>query len=55
MTDTIAHKGRTYTLADPVYSSTIDGDHVAEANLRWVEETFVAYDSRTPPPATKPR
>ena len=40
MTDTIVHKGRTYTLADPVYSSTIDGDHVAEANLRWVEENL---------------
>lgn len=37
MTDTIAHKGRTYTLAETVYSSTIDGDPVAEANLRWVE------------------
>ena len=40
MTDTIVHEGRTYTLAEPVYSSTIDGDHVAEANLRWVEENL---------------
>lgn len=37
MTDTITHKGRTYTLAETVYSSTIDGDPVAEANRRWVE------------------
>ena len=40
MTDTIAHNGRTYTLAETVYSSTIDGDPVAEANLRWVEENL---------------
>ena len=40
MTDTITHKGRTYTLAEPVYSSTIYGNPVAEANLRWVEENL---------------
>ena len=40
MTDTITHEGRTYTLAETVCSSTIDGDHVAEANLRWVEENL---------------
>ena len=40
MTDTITHRGRTYTLAETVYSSTIDGDPIAEANLRWVEENL---------------
>ena len=29
MTDTITHKGRTYTLAENVYSSTIDGNPTA--------------------------
>ena len=37
MTDTITHKGRTYTLAETVYSSTIDGDHVAGTTNRWVD------------------
>lgn len=40
MSDTITHKGRTYTLAETVYSSAIDGDPVAEANLRWAEENL---------------
>ena len=40
MTDTIVHKGRTYTMAENIYSAKIDGDPVAEANLRWVEENL---------------
>ena len=40
MTDTIAHNGRTYTMAENIYSAKIDGDPVAEANLRWVEENL---------------
>lgn len=40
MTDTITHKGRTYTLAENVCSSAIDGYPVAEANLRWVKENL---------------
>ena len=40
MTDTIAHNGRTYTMAENIYSAKIDGDPVAEANLRWGEENL---------------
>ena len=54
MTDTITHKGRTYTLAENVYSSTIDGNPTAYGyNLpggqptAWYSSRYSAADDRS--------
>ena len=48
MTDTIAHNGRTYTLAENIYSAKIDGDPLRKPTFGGWKKTCVASASRLP-------